>query len=159
MPQQPDDQPENILLARLGRDRIRDLAARTAEMMYLPQETCPVRRCRRARACLRIGPARYLPVCVPTLPQEFTPCYSDYLGWAATLCADARDGEHGPLFELLNALTPRLRGNAAWIARQCLADDAAALACLDASLALIADADAAPPVFQTPDEENRQAMP
>ena len=156
MPQHAHDNSGKDLRDRLGLELILALAARTSEMLSLPVVTCPINRCRRARACQRIAVKGSKLACVHTLPSEYTPCFSDYLGWAGMVCADARDGEHGAMFRLLDLLTPGLRGNTVSIARDCLVGDAPALACLDETLALIAEK--APPFLGHPQEE-AQATP
>jgi hypothetical protein len=158
MMRQPDEKPTANIVDRLGRERIFEIAARTSDMLSIPLWTCPVRRCRRARSCQRIATEGNLPVCFPTLPSKFVPCYENYLCLSVMICADARDGEHGEVFRQMEPLAPDMLANAAWVARQCLADNAAALACLDATLTLIADAASAPPAFWHPDE-SAQAAP
>jgi hypothetical protein len=156
MPQHPHDNPGKDLKDRLGLELIVALAARTSEMLSMPVLTCPINRCRRARACQRIAVKGSKLACVHTLPSEYTPCFTDYLGWAGMACADARDGEHGAMFRLLDLLPPDLRGHTVSVVRDCLAGDARALACLDETLALIAEK--APPVFEHPQEEAQATL-
>lgn len=48
----------------------RDLAARAAEMLGLPQMVCGYRRCRRARACIMRDAETLEPCCVDDLDDE-----------------------------------------------------------------------------------------
>jgi hypothetical protein len=123
-----------------GVDVIGELMARTAEMLAMPMMSCGVRRCRRARACLRVAHTGRLSMCKVNLTEDEDEAFYALVGFALCLYRDARDGEDGALLRLLTVDTPDFWPAAAEITRLCLPPESPGRACLDATLTRLADA-------------------
>jgi hypothetical protein len=146
----PDhDVPMTAVDETIGMEATAALMAGTSEMLGLPVALCGVRRCGRARRCLRVRGIGHLPVCKINLTAEQNEAYFALLGHAFNLYIDAMAGDSATLHHWLNDRDEDWPA-AIQITRACLAGNASALACLDKTLALVAES--APPseAFDTP---------